>query len=118
LRALWREKQVALSSTRESLNAIERAARETESRIAAIADALERFQDGLVEAHERLTEAETALDLMSDDDDIEPELEAAQAETERQRAAVLEARSSLDRIAHEARARAGRLAGAKAEHER
>ena len=51
LRQLWREAQGKLAQTRDVLTAMERQARETEAKIAAVADAKGRTQEALVEAH-------------------------------------------------------------------
>ena len=51
LRQLWREAQTKVAQTRDVLTAMERQARETEAKIAAVTDAKGRTQEALVEAH-------------------------------------------------------------------
>ena len=61
LRQLWREAQTKVAQTREVLTAMERQARETEVKIAAVADAKDRAHDALAEAQGHLSETEAAL---------------------------------------------------------
>ena len=118
LRQIWRDTQARLSQMREQLTVIERAAREAETRLAAVTEARERAQEDLLDAHERLAEVETTLDLLIEDEDVEPQLEAAQAAAAAARSAVMDARAGLASLEREARARAERNAGARTERDR
>ena len=61
LRQLWREAQGKMAQTRDVLTAMERQARETEAKIAAVSDARGRAEEALVESHELLGQTEAAL---------------------------------------------------------
>ena len=95
------------------MTVIERAAREAETRLATVTEARERAQEDLLDAHERLAEMETTLDLLIEDEDVEPQLEAAQAAAAAARSAVMDVRAGLASLEREARARAERNAGAR-----
>jgi len=105
LRQLWREAQGKLAHTREVLTAMERQARETEARIAAVADARGRTQDGLVEAHELLADTEAALAGLAGTETLDADLAAQQAETATLRMRVSETRTELIALEREHRAR-------------
>lgn len=118
LRQSWRLRQARLSEARDSLTRVERAARETEAKLAAIADAKSRTEDDLIEAHEKLTEIEAALALLRESDDIEPQLTEAQSKATACRSRVSEARTQLAGIEREHQLRAERAAASKKEQER
>src|SRR5215831_6875731 len=60
LRQLWREAQGKLAQTRDVLTTMERQARETEARIAAVVDARGRAEEALAEAHVQLSDTSAA----------------------------------------------------------
>ena len=102
LRKLGREAQGMLAKTRESLTAIERAARDTESKLAAVSGARARAEEELVVAKELLEEAEQAMAAFAAAEDLEPALLAAKTEAETRRTGLAEARARAER--HRARA--------------
>lgn len=118
LRQLGREAQTMLAKTRESLTAIERAARETESKLAAVSGAKARAEEEHKVAQHALSEAEASVAALAAAEDLEPLLIAAKTETEARRAAVGEARVALGDIERERRARADRGAAIGVERER
>ena len=118
LRQLGREAQAMLAKTRESLTAIERAARETESKLAAVAGARARAEEDLKLAQQSLADAEAAVATLAAAEDMEPALAGAKAEAEARRLAVAEARAALSDIERERRARAERGAAIGIERER
>jgi len=118
LRQLWREAQGMLAKTRESLTAIEKAARETESKLATVAGARARAEQDLVVAKEALAAIERAHAEFSASEDPEPALAQAQTQVETQRAALADARAAVSELERERRARADRLASIDVERER
>ncbi|MFA6140638.1 MAG: chromosome segregation protein SMC, partial [Hyphomicrobium sp.] len=118
LRQLGREAQGMLAKTRESLTAIERAARDTESKLAAVSGARARAEEDLVVAKQQLEEAEQAMAAFTAAENLEPALIAAKTEAETRRTALAEARAALSDIERERRARADRGAAIGIERER
>ncbi len=118
LRKLGREAQGMLAKTRESLTAIERAARETESKLAAVSGARARAEEELVVAKDMLAEAEQAVAAFAAAEDLEPALAVAKTETDARRMDVAEARAALSDIERERRARADRGAAIGIERDR
>ena len=118
LRKLGREAQGMLAKTRDSLTAIERAARETESKLAAVSGARARAEEELVVAKDMLAEAEQAVAALAATEDLEPPLAAAKTEADACRMGVAEARAALSDIERERRARADRGAAIGIERER
>ena len=118
MRRLGREAQGMLAKTRESLTAIERAARDTESKLAAVSGARARAEEDLVVAKQQLEEAEQAMAAFAAAEDLEPALLAAKTEAETRRTALAEARAALSDIERERRARADRGAAIGIERER
>ncbi len=118
LRQLGREAQGMLAKTRESLTAIERAARDTESKLAAVSGARARAEEDLVVAKQLLEEAEQAMAAFAAAEDMEPALLAAKTEAETRRTALAEARAAVSDIERERRARADRGAAIGIERER
>ena len=118
LRQLWREAQGKLAQTRDVLTAMERQARETEAKIAAVSDARGRAEEALVESHELLGQTEAALAALSGTDALEAELAATQAQTASLRSRVTESRTELITLEREHRARTERSAAIALEHER
>jgi chromosome segregation protein len=118
LRKLGREAQGMLAKTRESLTAIERAARETESKLAAVSGARARAEEELVVANDMLAEAEQAVAAFAAAEDLEPALAVAKTETDARRMDVAEARAALSDIERERRTRADRGAAIGIERDR
>ncbi len=118
LRQLWREAQSMLAKTRESLTAIERAARETESKLATVAGARARAEQDLLVAKEAVAGVEAALTALADTEDPEPALAEAQSDAAARRTAVAEARAAILELERERRVRAERQAVIAAERER
>ncbi len=118
LRAQWRDTQVMLAQTRESLTQIERAARETDQRLAALSEAKERAEEDLLDAHCKLDELTVTLDLIDDAETEAPDVGVAQVEATRARSAVAEARASATGLIRERQLRRERQAHLRAELER
>jgi len=118
LRQLWREAQGKLAQTRDVLTAMERQARETEARIAAVADARSNAQEALAEAHMQLAETEESLKSLAGTEGLEAELATAQKETATLRTNVAEGRTELITLEREHRARTERQAAIGLEQER
>ncbi|MTD95301.1 chromosome segregation protein SMC [Hyphomicrobium sp. xq] len=118
LRQLGREAQGMLAKTRDSLTTIERAARDTESKLAAVSGARARAEEELVVAKDLLGEAEEAAAAFAAAEDLEPVLAAAKTEAEARRMAVAEARAAVSDIERERRARADRGTAIEVERER
>jgi len=118
LRQLWREAQGKLAHTRDVLTAMERQARETEARIAAVSDAKGRTQEGLVEAHALLSDTEAAVAALSGTEALDADLAGAQTAAAGLRARVSESRTELITLEREHRARTEREAAIRLERER
>jgi len=118
LRQLWREKQSELAKTREALTVIERQARETEQRLASVAENRAVAEDALIEANERLAEIELALETLDSGDALEADVVAAETETARHRGGVAEVRQALARLERDSHVRSGRLNAIGVESER
>ncbi len=118
LRTLWRETQGKLTVTRDDLTRIERAARETESRLAALNESRGVAEDDLIDANGRFEEIVTALSLLDEDDDIEPQLAAAQDGALSARNATTEAKTQLAGLERDRAMRVERLRTLTAERDR
>jgi chromosome segregation protein len=118
LRQSWRDCQSRLAETRDTLTAMERQARETEAKLAGVADARERTQEALLEAHEQLAETEAAVRGLGGSEGLEEQLAAAQEHTAELRTRLTEAKTELITLEREHRARSERLAAIAAECER
>ncbi|MCK5549160.1 MAG: chromosome segregation protein SMC [Hyphomicrobiaceae bacterium] len=118
LRKLWREAQSTMSQTREALTVIERSARETESKLAAVAGARARAEQDRVLAEEAQTELEKTLTEFSAADDPAPALVEAQEQAETRRAALAEARATISELDRDKRLRAERSQAIGMERER
>ncbi|HEX9881975.1 MAG TPA: chromosome segregation protein SMC [Hyphomicrobium sp.] len=118
LRQLWREAQGMLVKTRDSLTAIERAARETESKLATVAGARARAEQDLVVAKEAVAGAEAALSTLAGTEDPEPALATTQSDVAARRTTLAEARAAILELERERRLRAERQAAIAVEHER
>jgi chromosome segregation protein len=115
LRQLWRDSQARMARTREALTVIERAARETEARLAGLAEAKAETVEALAEALEKVAEMELVVEGLAALADPEPAIvacEAAVAEARRTLAAASTRRVDLTR---EASFRRDRLAALAAE---
>jgi chromosome segregation protein len=108
LRNLWREAQSTMAQTREALTVIERAARETESKLAAVAGARARAEQERVVAQEAQAELEKKLAEFSAAEDPDPALAEAQMKAETQRAALADARATVSELERDKRLRAER----------
>lgn len=100
LRQLWRQKQSELAEVRQQLTVMDKLARESETRLAAVTAQRTRADEELTAAQARHVEIEAHIVEMSQGEDLEPQLKAAQADAEQARRAVSEARirvGSLDR---------------------
>ncbi|MFA5948957.1 MAG: chromosome segregation protein SMC [Hyphomicrobium sp.] len=95
LRVLWRETQTMLATTRDALNAIERAARETEAKLASLSENRIRTESDLTEAKAYLDETQDALALLDQDDSPEALVEPAQKEALHRRTAMQMAATRL-----------------------
>jgi chromosome segregation protein len=118
LRQLWRDSQSELARVRETLTVIERQARETESRLAAISEARSRTGDTLAETTEKLAETEALLASLPNTGSLEAELAEAEGETVARRRALDEIRVHVAGLERDRQLREQRLAALKDEHER
>lgn len=118
LRQLWRDCQGRLTQTRETLTAMERQARETEAKLAGVADAKERTQEAVLEAHAQLSETEDVLQNLGGTEALEADLTAAQKAASELRRRVSEAKTELISLEREHRARTERQGAIATECER
>ena len=118
LRQSWRDCQGRLAATREALTGMERQARETEARLAGVADARGRIQEALAEAREQLAETEAAVEALGGFEALEAELAAAQQEAGELRTRLTEAKTELITLEREHRARVERQAAVAVERQR
>jgi len=109
LRQLWRDKQSELAGVRQQLTGMERLARESETRLAAVAAQRGRADEDLMSAQARHVEIEAHIVSMSVGEDLEPQLKAAQAEAEEARRGVSEARVRLGGLERDRQIRAERI---------
>lgn len=115
LRQLWREKQNELASVRQKLTVMERQARDSETRLAAVMAQRSRADEDLMTAQSRHVEIEAHIVTMSQGEDLEPQLKAAQADAEQARRAVADARVVLVGIERDRQIRAERIRHSNAE---
>jgi chromosome segregation protein len=118
LRQLAREKRSELSEARERLTLIERAARDTESKLAAIAGARTRTEAEREDAEARLAETTRALAGLGAEAALVPQLKAVQVDAQHRRALASEARTRVVTLEREHAARRERLTAIAAEKER
>ncbi|MBC7833279.1 MAG: chromosome segregation protein SMC, partial [Hyphomicrobium sp.] len=97
---------------------IERAARETESKLAAVSGARARAEEELLVAKDMLAEAEQAVAAFAAAEDLEPNLATAKTEADGRRMDVAEARAAVSEIERERRTRADRGAAIGIERDR
>ncbi len=115
LRQLWREKQSELAQVRQQLTIMEKSARESETRLAAVTAQRSRSDEDLTAAQARHVEIEAHIVTMSEGEDLEPQLKAAQVEAENARRQVAEARVALGGVERDRQIRAERIRHATAE---
>ena len=115
LRAEWRETQVKMAQTRDQLTVVERAARDTQGKLAGLAEAKERAEDDLVETHAKLDELVVTLDLMEEAEDAAPELAIAEAAASKARSVVAEARQAATELIRARQVRRERQSGLREE---
>ncbi len=118
LRELWRRTQSDLGRAREGLSKAERAAQDTNSRLAALGEALSRTRAQNAEAAEQKREAEASLAAAAPAADLEVRLDAMRADISVKRGAYTAAKSALDGIDREIRQRRERLAAIASERGR
>jgi chromosome segregation protein len=118
LRQLWRETQGQLARTREVLTALERQARETEAKLAAVTAGKQKSTEALAEAQDLLAKSESLLPALGGIEALEAELAAAQTETSGLRSRVTETRTELVTLEREHRARVERQKAIALENER
>ena len=109
LRQLWREKQTELAHTREQLTVIEKQARESETRLATVTAQRGRADEELTHAQSRHVEIEAQIVTMSEGEDLEPQLKAAQIEAEAARRAVADGRVKLVSLERDRQVRTERI---------
>ena len=115
LRQLWRDKQTELAQVRQQLTVMEKAARESETKLATVTAQRGRADEELMSAQARHVEIEAHIVTMSQGEDLEPQLKAAQTDAEAARKAVAEARVALGGIERDRQIRAERIRHATAE---
>ncbi|NOT70680.1 MAG: chromosome segregation protein SMC [Hyphomicrobium sp.] len=115
LRQLWREKQTELAQVRQQLTVMEKSARESETRLAAVMAQRVRADEELMSAQARHVEIEAHIVTMSEGEDLEPQLKAAQTDAETARRAVAEARVAVGGIERDRQIRTERIRHATAE---
>jgi chromosome segregation protein len=115
LRQLWREKQTELAQVRQQLTVMEKSARESETRLAAVEAQRGRSDEDLTAAQARHVEIEAHIVTMSQGEDLEPQLKAAQSGADAARKRVAEARVALGGIERDRQIRAERIRHANAE---
>ena len=113
LREEWRSLLAELSKTRDKLNHLERAARETDSRLGNLADSRERAADDMVDAHSRHDELALALSSLDEDGDLTDALRDAETHASRVRAATMEARAAATALIRERQLRRERHASVR-----
>ncbi len=109
LRQLSREKQAELANVRQQLTAMERAARDSETKLAAVTAQRARFDEDLTLAQARHVEIEAHIVEMSQGEDLEPQLKVAQADAEHARRDVAEARVALGSLERDRQIRSERI---------
>ena len=109
LSQLWREKQAELATVRQKLTAMEKLQRESETRLAAVTAQRGRSDEDLTTAQARHVEIEAHIVTMSEGEDLEPQLRAAQSAAEVARQEVAEARVRLGSLERDRQIRAERI---------
>jgi chromosome segregation protein len=109
LRALWRDTQAHHVATRDALAAIERQARETETKLASVAEARERAGSDLREAQASLDHVEDELANLEAADDPAARLPEVQKAAQEKRTALSVAQARVATHARERDARRRRV---------
>jgi chromosome segregation protein len=110
--------QSQLAAERQSFAVMQQAAREAQSRLEAVADTAEQTGEDLVEAQERVTEVELALEGIAEEGESEEELAAVESEIAERRAAAADARAALNGLSRERQMRTERKTALTGEHAR
>ena len=118
LRQLWRDTTAELARTRQQLTEIERTARETEQRLQTANEAKERAEEAMLEASEKLLEIETALEIIEGDEDLAPQVTAAQSAATALRTKVAEIKAEIVSLERERNSRSSRLSAIVTEQQR
>jgi chromosome segregation protein len=118
LRAEWRQTRGELNDTRNRLTVIEKQARETEAKLAAVAAAKERLAADFTDARARLAETEAARDQEARSEHLEPVANAAHETAQAARRAAGEARGRLQALRRERQLNAERQTSARADRDR
>ena len=115
LRQLWRERQGELATVRQQLTAMEKLQRESETKLASVNAQRARADEELTTAQARHVEIEAHIVTMSEGEDLEPQLKAAQAAAEQARREVSESRVRLGSIERDRQIRTERIRHASAD---
>ena len=115
LRQLWRERQGELATIRQQLTAMEKLQRESETKLASVTAQRARADEELTTAQARHVEIEAHIVTMSEGEDLEPHLKAAQADAEQARRDVAESRVRLGSVERDRQIRAERIRHASAD---
>lgn len=118
LKAEWRKTQTELTETRNRLTVIERQARETEAKLAAVADQRKRLDIEFETARVRLAESEAEAQSEHALPLLEPQVAEAQRSAAEARARANTASQHLQALQHERKVRTDRLGHAGRERER
>jgi len=109
LRDRWRQSQGQFTAARDRLAKAERAMQESDSKRAGLSEALSRVKQSAEEALGDKAEAEEALSSLALATDLDARLEAAKLAAGAKRSAFTDAKSQLDGIERELRAKYTRL---------
>ena len=113
-----REAQAQLARTRDGMGALEKAARETDSRRVAVSQQIEQAGAALAEATARRDEAEETLAVVAEDEGLEAEMLVAAAVLQTTRAAAVQAAADLAGIERERKVRLDRQTSTRADRQR
>jgi chromosome segregation protein len=118
LRAEWRKTQGELGETRNRLTIIEKQARETEAKLAAVAEAKERLAAEFAEARSRLAATESERTEEEKSENLEPLANAAHETAQSARRAAGEARGKLQALRRERQLNSERLSSSRTDRDR
>ena len=118
LRGAWRQTQSDLSAVSDRLAIMDRQARETEARLAALGEARERLEQDFAEARQRLEATLAQLEAETAAEDLEPLANAAHEAATAARRAAGEANSHLQTLIRDRQLNAERLRSADVERAR
>jgi len=105
----WRAATAAVDVARRALTQHERQMAERLQQISALDEAGRRLDEGLAEARDRLSQAESELALMPGTSELQRDLEGFRGELNRQRSVYGEARARHDGLERDVQQRADRL---------